>query len=388
MTQEYKLTMLTPVHIGSGETLLENLDYSIREQNFYYHPHQDLLKTNEHSEEIYLDINGANIRSKFERKFGAIRPLNVQIRRGTQIKQHIRSNCELYIPGSSIKGALKSLYFNYFSKQEYGISAIKELETYFSKHLGDRNHPQFAESLFTGQRLNGKSNKDLPEISNLDPFRFVRISDFHSKSTEQNSTILNIKVLTGFGNEDPGIHFNQYSIYLESLKKGCQFYGKFSITNNNDSNKNLLSRLNISKGAEIDQIHAEGLKNENIISFSRSINLEWIDLELESIEKYYTTNPNEEDNINIMNDSLIDIAEKIEKNKHAIFLRLGMGAGFSMMTGNWHGSPFKNQNNEWASEFLRTARSRNDTFPFFPRSRKIADYTSYLGFVMLEPVST
>lgn len=121
MINEYKITLLSPVHIGSGEKLSRDMDYFFDDTGTYLF---DLDKFFADLDNTQVDelSNSANvnqfIRDKgFNRKKYIKRKISPQKVFAYDINQCIRDSFENpYIPGSSLKGALRTIIASHLIK--------------------------------------------------------------------------------------------------------------------------------------------------------------------------------------------------------------------------------------------------------------------------------
>lgn len=114
MIREYKITLLSPVHIGSGEKLSRNMDYFSDETGTYLfdldkffadlNPDQVDELSNSSDVNRFMSDKGINRKKFIKRKISPQKVL------AADINQCIRDSFENpYFPGSSLKGAIRTV---------------------------------------------------------------------------------------------------------------------------------------------------------------------------------------------------------------------------------------------------------------------------------------
>lgn len=145
---DFIIEVLTPVNIGSGEVLSQFSDYVYEDGYVYYLDHDMLLNEllkKPNSEEmidkfVLIVKNQAkgNLKDRFKlkaflddagldyKKYSALRKKAVSDEIKEQIQLHIKSGGLPYIPGSSLKGAIRTALISFFFKDSEDIIKKKK----------------------------------------------------------------------------------------------------------------------------------------------------------------------------------------------------------------------------------------------------------------------
>jgi CRISPR/Cas system CSM-associated protein Csm5 (group 7 of RAMP superfamily) len=198
---DFTIETLTPVNIGNGEVLSQFSDYVYEDGFIYYLGHNLLLKEiskKPNSEEIidkfvFIVQNQAkgNLKNRFnlrdffkeielDYKEYAMRRIAVGTEIKEQIRLHIKSSGQPYIPGSSLKGAIRTALISFFFKDSKEIINKKKYigEDIFGsfgrdklKYLFVSDTPPFAEEnlgIAKFYKFNIKSGeKDIPVVKEV-----------------------------------------------------------------------------------------------------------------------------------------------------------------------------------------------------------------------------
>jgi CRISPR-associated protein Csm5 len=242
---KFKITTKTPTFIGKGDFLSPSLDFIVKDNILYFldiTKLQDWIISNRNYKELIKDLT--NIILKREGniyKFFEINKLNFRdfVKYSYQIyfpyKEYtlrkinapIQNNNGFYIPGSTLKGLIRTaLIFKYIEDNDY-LNKLKETIKIF------RNKIYIGDDIF---RVN------LKDI-NTDALRFIQISD---------SNALNLKNLKIFQFE----RVTRNNKFIPQLFLGFQ------------ENVDLYFEINILNGyniANIPQYWKDTFKNENLI---------------------------------------------------------------------------------------------------------------------------
>jgi CRISPR-associated protein Csm5 len=187
-----KLTAITPIHIGSGE-VFDPTEYTIDGNHLYLFDTLQFVSKLPHSErqkllqishnalqlqrffkkhrKIAIEASHTTISTvpsiaeEFEKKLGNIvhneggRDKNVLNR--LEIQAHIRTANQLYIPGSSIKGALKSAFFQYYLNKESDPEVAREKSHKGEYRFKDNWFGKFERDKFSKLKVGDASSNQL-----------------------------------------------------------------------------------------------------------------------------------------------------------------------------------------------------------------------------------
>jgi len=360
---EINIKTLSPIHIGNGKELNANSEY------LYFGGDEPLLTVID--EKKVLNIIGnenidkwVNIINKNEslkeyllKRKPDLKPPDVEQRSmlvyGSYIsnfktlKEQLYDGRQIsYIPGSSIKGAIRTAVLSHFA-----------LKNKFLASNSLKNHKGHYDSQVLAKILFG-------ENPNLDIFRFLQIGDafFNYETIALKAQILNM-----YYND---WHFKRESSHLvECIGEDVETNFKIKINSPllklNNTEKDI-SFLEMAKLFEIINQHTLNLLNAEKEFWN---NYETIN---ESCFEYYIEKLNK----------LINIAENCEKTEAV--LRIGFGSGWDFITGRWAKDEKIMDDNEYF-KFLNSVRYKKyDRNTPFPKTRKMDEDGDILGFVKLK----
>lgn len=207
MLKWYKLKLIfaSPVHIGSGEEL-EPLDYVISDNIFYKLNLHSLIASlpQNKKEELKSYINNNkliqirkfikdnfipdkfsefqtyasdSVSSIYKEKFTDI---NNQL----LIKPFIRTQSKIFLPASSLKGALRTAFLNYLANtKQIDISSVDK-----------KNYSKNIEGLLLNSiKINKEKNKISYKFEN-DPFRAIKLKDIPLPQSSEIVKIINFNI--------------------------------------------------------------------------------------------------------------------------------------------------------------------------------------------------
>jgi len=211
-----KLKVLTPVHIGSGEKI-SNLEYIIKNNEFLFYSFDDTIK------EILNYDNFQNI--AYELKEGIekiIEKYNINLKptykipfksqsKEKDVYEFIKSRNKVYIPGSTIKGAIRTCYFYYKLKNDANLR---------NNFLNDLRRTRKDELKKLALEYENKIFRNNSNNIRNDIFKNVLVSD--SDLYEPESSLEVIEIYKG-----------NLSLNLEVLRKNFIFEVKIKINDKN-----------------------------------------------------------------------------------------------------------------------------------------------------------
>jgi CRISPR type III-A-associated RAMP protein Csm5 len=361
---ECKIQTLTPIHIGSG-TKYKPSEYhvlpvkykgekvnSIRRVNFdKYYMNLDEDKKNKFLDDIITNPNfrlndfDSKISNEFKR-YDSI--FKTEEKFSKEITEHVKTIDQLYIPGSSLKGAIKtSLIYDKITKKDMGN--IRDL--FRRKYIDRRGYNDF-ENKFFSSKLRGDAAKY--NIS-----KFLQISD--SNSLKKIGHVNEIITIKGKKSAWDGFeHGHPVSSFLETIPSKVILKSKIST----NFDENIFKNLNLSTKA--DMIDINNIK-KNIYNFSK----DYINYEIDFFTKY---NDNQCSNLLKFYEKL----EQINKQEEPL-IKIGSGTGLI-------GTTISIKIKEYDPNLFEKIREKNRrSYPWeYPKSRRIVKNSKIpLGWVKL-----
>lgn len=350
---DFTLKTITPVHIGSGDEYgaLEYIESKAKTKNdkkinivkrIDIEKYYSSLDNDKKDEFISNLTDGAFRLGDYDKKikfnkYIAYDKCKQKPSTNQEIQEHVRSSNKFFIPGSSIKGAIKTALL-YNSIDEDNIPDI--IDSVVQRNRVDRwGYDDFMKRMFSSYKGNAAQTSIM---------RFMIVAD---SSSIKNPSIYD--VISVMANE---YGKNQYysrrgSIvrsFIETIDKNRKL--KSSLTLNHDTN--IINRLKLND--------KEKLLDLNYIKRSiYNLSKDYINHELEFSDEY---------GISYLN----KFYKKIEKmnTPETPLLKIGAGSGFLATTINLK---VKNYDDAWGTDYYNAVRETlNHTYEFeFPKSRKI-----------------
>jgi len=371
------LTTITPVHIGSGQFFLGNADYvyfgdrnqialiddrKVLDIIGQDHIHQwlDYIdgRVNQSTFLEYLnkrksglmpdDIGRRIITYKGSRKINASNTLKEQIHGGFN---------KPYIPGSSLKGSIRTAIFSDKLFQKYRGSGVPK-----NMLCPDERRPNIV-----------KDNNITREVfginSNADWLRMLHVGDFYFNcQTEARFA----EVLNLVNSRD-----RRYSLkdevkqLVEYIPANREAVGRINIA---QIHLNLISK----KNPNLFNTNVTSLKSETLITLLKDHTLDLLDNEISHFED------------SSLPDSESDFLENMELIKDQVnrcadnecIVRLGYGTGYLNMTGDWVDELVRDA--DVYNKIKEKVRHRRYRDFELPKSRKIISNGTLLGYVKLK----
>lgn len=366
-----KIETLTCVHIGSGTTLLNNNDFVVGKYNgenvisiidpqkmfgFIGAKNIDnwlaLIKKGESADTIVKLYNSKARLSDYSKRM-MLNWVNGQIQSNTTIKELIHDgNGRPYIPGSSIKGSIRSAVLATMAKDKSSLDRFIRLEYKDEK----RTQPKKATSSIEDS-LFGRINNDF--------FRFIRVGDAYFGNNYE----VAIKMVNINEREKNSFWDSSKPQIIEALPPEDET--TFELTIDNKHNKFASER-----NSDIKKLASFVSSIESLFD---TINKHTKDL-LESEIGYWKELTSEEC-VNEYIEKLETILDTVKKcNNQQCVLRLGHGSGWRFITGAWS-EKLDNFYDEIVA-FCRPNNKRYEKYDF-PKSRRVDDQCELLGFVRL-----
>lgn len=381
--EEYRITARTPIHIGSGEKF-SSIDSLPRDDRYFIINIEEVLDKLKDNPKALDEFGGRNFNiGDFLRDYG-INPDNVkkymlgnpQRLLAWNINEMVKTGFDKpLIPGTSLKGALRTVIFWHLLKD----SPPKEVENILDNILSNANpnKPGEADNEL-GRYLFGKN-------PNYDFFRSLQAGDVEFEISD--IELMDTKVLSvddrggfgwkkmgrgGFNSSDPS---QATSIYCEAISVDATAIGKIKI------DKYLLENSTADKELSFSdrKVHLTNLA-KNCNNFSQDFISKEIDFfkncGMHEMVRFYT-----------------NLQEEIPQDNDSFFLHLGWGSGWRSMSGNYLDSNFLRR---FRGKY-RLGKSTRDRatgkwsqFPVFPKTRKIVFVNGKpkypLGWMKLERI--
>ena len=368
-----KLIPLTDIYIGSGKDI-EAYEYTVKDKYMYRIDMSEVFdKMNDSEKENFYKIlqenNFFNIRSwiynNYKEKWGYIykekvssdfekyykEKLDDKSQENSQlsISEFIGYNNKKYIPGSSIKGALRTafIYSDFLeNEKKYEIKSSYEIKNgkrvYNRKEIDKEAKIMESEVLLAEKedRYGNKKGEKLGLEPKKDPFKTVKIFD-----TEE-------------------IELEKFSVNVLQIKEGNLFC---EVLNGTYNEIKKTKKVNFEKGINFNIILTEySLKDNSMMDYKKNLGikklLDSLDDKMENILNFEIEKEREKDSYNLR--SFYEFLKKIFnsfKNKNISLVRIGKYTGFNDKTIN----------------LLTTSPSEN--------SRTILDENNYpMGWVLIK----
>ena len=360
------LTTLTPVHIGSGVTYNRNIDFIQSGNQIGIIDDEKILdligQDNIHQWTNAIDSGGnALMQLLRQRGFKEENVADYSKRvcklvdtdtKSQQLKEQFRTSLKgPCIPGSSIKGALKTTIWNNLVENKLDSISPSQLKNNFGKW----NDKSIDNVLF---------GKDATEKST----RFLKVGDVNFEDTE--TSIYEMSVLNIRGNQwEP----KDGSLLFEVIPTGSEARFEMSLNKdylklNHATNKTIWDKVDTRIFEDIQRLTA------TVNQQTKSI-LKW---EYDDLK---------DENLNTGKKMLLiydAVYSKIKTAKpNEMFLRIGANSGWKFTTGGWI-TKLGEQVSDYEIADMRKTIQKNKVYPsnmLWPKTRKITAGGNIFGFV-------
>lgn len=341
-----KLIPLTDIYIGSGKDI-EAYEYTVKDKYMYRIDMSEVFdKMNDSEKENFYKIlqenNFFNIRSwiynNYKEEWGYIykekvssdfekyykEKLDDKSQENSQlsISEFIGYNNKKYIPGSSIKGALRTafIYSDFLeNEKKYEIKSSYEIKNgkrvYNRKEIDKEAKIMESEVLLAEKedRYGNKKGEKLGLEPKKDPFKTVKIFD-----TEE-------------------IELEKFSVNVLQIKEGNLFC---EVLNGTYNEIKKTKKVNFEKGINFNIVLTEySLKDNSMMDYKKNLGikklLDSLDDKMENILNFEIEKEREKDSYNLRN--FYEFLKKIFnsfKNKNISLVRIGKYTGFNDKTIN------------------------------------------------------
>lgn len=347
----YKLHTLAPVHIGTGETMLP-IEFQISDDSMLmwipelervFEQRQDLTEvfarrlmdtqpsnlTNAMIGGLLAGVNFQNpsilkysTKQPPQKNYGyfGLKTLREQVsqKKNSEVRLAVKSpDYRLYIPGSSIKGAMKTAWaYDYCKKNSKILTDISKVD-------GDRKAHALVQNLF--QSDEGKD-------ANYDLFRVLQIGDTEPVKPEDALYVVAARVLSAAvrpGSKNVPAQWKNYWIFCEAVARETTHTGSAAM------NMELLS----DKNAQRELKWREEQREFSLQSLCRAVNSFALDIcnwEIEYFSKIIQTQERceTESVLKLYRDYWKKQLETIFNNasENTCYLSIGYGSGWHKMT--------------------------------------------------------
>ena len=263
-----------------------------------------------------------------------------------EIQEHIKTSDKVYIPGSSIKGAIRTAIF-------YDLLTENDIE-----HIGRRVSNKRWENKKLDDGLLNKYFAGSGNPAQYNIFRFMQIADTNATNLPKVEQVLAVMASNGRRkNQFYSRHGNIVRSYLETIGANKKFKSRLTTTFDNDIYRKL--QLN-DKSKILDLAYLKRV----LFNFSQDL----IDYELEFADNY---------DISYLTKFYTNLNKKNAKD--APLLKIGAGSGLMATS---IGMKVKEYN---PAAFEKIRNSFKGSYPFeFPKSRKVTKAGKPFGWVKLE----
>lgn len=263
-----------------------------------------------------------------------------------EIQEHIKTSDKVYIPGSSIKGAIRTAFF-------YDLLIEDDIENIGRRVSNKRWENKKLDDGLLNKYFAGSGNSAQYNI-----FRFMQIADTNATNLPKIEQVLAVMASNGRRkNQFYSRNGNPVRSYLETIGTNKKFKSRLTTTFDND----IYRRLQLNDKSKI--LDLDYLKDV-LFNFSQDL----IDYELEFADNY---------DISYLTKFYKNLNKK--NTNDAPLLKIGAGSGLMATS---IGMKVKEYN---PAAFERIRNSFRGSYPFeFPKSRKVTKAGKPLGWVKLE----
>lgn len=382
-----KLTTLTPCHIGSGNTLLRNIEFVVNgEEVGVISPNKiyALLgeqgvdrwcQAIERGDNIWNVVKTQNRNAQLKDICSKVLDLNGDA--SNELKEQMATNGTPYIPGSSLKGAIVSAIIGAtIHSNEEALPIIKESRRErIDRKTGEKKvgyNDKVGERLFIKPTMTPRGEQHDPKNSNL---RFLRVGDAcfedyaltsidcYGLNLRERQSIIDKKAraLVECINAENDAEVD-IQLMVDYHKKCGDIVN--TLPEAMQSEENLLNAINA---------HTMRLLIDELAFWSEQENRDYYhidtDEEQEELEECYLDSIRE----------MLGECRACKSGKEAI-LRVGYGSGWRFMTGRWF-----DENNEMWDDIISVIRGNNrrkyEQYDF-PKTRRVGLGTPF-GFVKI-----
>jgi len=349
------IEILTPVHIGSGVKLTEGIDFVKTEHTVQIIPQSELmeyLKNNPDELDRFIEGN-YSLNSLHRTPKG--RTFNINIGRAREIIQFERNGFgKPYIPGSSLKGSLRTVIL----KTAFDRLNDSQKQALLKKVNGRR---EWASEPIVKDIFGNDSNHNLMRVLEIFDAEFedVNLEKVLILSlTNEEGTSYGWKLMI-----KPPINVNNPEeatwIFVEALPIGSKGYSSISLSNFLLNNQIARNELKFNEPSLSDLRTLASTINE----YSRNK----LELEKQFFEKL--SKPKKLSDLINNIDGLLKQLKDLTQDE--FIMRISWGVGWKGMTGDYIDDLYKNKNQKWIEFFRQKYQMGKKEFKIFPKTRRI-----------------
>ncbi|MCF7740524.1 MAG: type III-A CRISPR-associated RAMP protein Csm5 [Candidatus Marinimicrobia bacterium] len=371
--QKYKITTLSPIHIGNGDSYQKYIDFVPHKNGALLYDTDEIFDkiANDRKaiDELYQTTSGtqSNIHN-FVEKQNLVLENTVKIPFKVfsfNIQKLIRNGMGYpQIPGSSLKGGLRSaLYAHYFSR----LSKQKQKE--LLNTIQPKTWGKFAAREIERELFGSDPTQDLMKAF------IVTDADFSKENVKYNDCrILSLKKNGGWSWKTKKVRGNTFpmNVYFEAIRENASSYLTLGIDQFLLKNPNAQKKLGFDKKLSADFTAIHSVINQHTENL--------IDQELDFLYDHDKNN------------KLKAITSFYEKLRYSIpepskgcLLRIGWGSGWKFITGN-----ILKDHPDHLKKFRKQFKMGRKGFSEYPKSRKIImsgrNPATVPGWIKLEQV--
>jgi CRISPR type III-A-associated RAMP protein Csm5 len=364
-----KIETITPVHVGSGVLFQKNTEFLHKDEFVGIVDEKKILEIIGHAQIgqwVNIIENGQPLfpylqkrRSDIELEDVCSRVMAVyceNINNAQSLKEQLHNGTgKPYLPGSSIKGAIRTAIFS---------SLIEHLPPFNEDNLKNRKS-RFDDS-FLSDKLFGKD-------PNHDTLRFLQVGD---AMFDEGSTIAMNVMSMNHTHKSTQLN-KRVSQLTEAI--GTELSTQFRLT---------IDKTKLLKNIKYKTIETDIRFLENFEALFQLLNhhtIKLLESEIEFWKRY--------DGFEVVSEYLENITEIKEIasgcGESETVLRLGHGSGWTFMTGNWPKSEALISDEIWNQivDKARPGNQRKYSDYFFPKTRRMDEEGFLLGFVKISGIN-
>lgn len=362
---DLKVETITPLHVGSGAILLRGRDYVAAGKQWavidesrvfdllgesHLQNWMEAIATGQDIAELIRGVKPGFSPSEIARRLITVRESNDQVR---ELREQLHDGRgRPFVPGSSIKGAIRTAWFATEVMNRRSEPFFQQRENFLNQggHLKD--------AAIT-KRIMGKD-------PNHDLFRLLRIGDCYFNGT----VVLLAQTLNQQGNGSKAVYKHTIRQHLECIDAGQKGVCRLQIASRLGELAMKYGELPASSEIRLNSLFKR--INDNTLELLNYEEIDrWKDVELPDEAAGFT-------------EQLTDIRKLVERaGERECYLRMAFGSGFHWMTGAWQNAVFQNATESLYDTLNDAVRGHRYARFDLPKTRKVVRNEIPLGFVRL-----